>query len=273
MLKTLTKIHPTSLLGTLVRMPLRVIPRGTVVSVKGGINKGVSWIVGSSTHGCWLGTYESEKQDLIAKLVQPGMVVWDVGANAGFYTLAFARLVGDMGYVYAFEPYAENANNLLRHLRLNEISKVTLVQAALGARDGLIGFRVTESSSMGYTSQEENTYLVPAVSVDEFLARHPGALPDLIKIDIEGAETDLLLGATQLLRDSSPVVVLALHGQAQSNQCTELLTSLGYSLYYLDGYPVAETPLKSDEIYARKEGAIQRAVPADSHRHSDLADF
>ena len=234
-------------------MPLRVIPRATVVSVRGGLNKGARWIVGSSIHGCWLGTYESEKQDLMARLVQPGMVVWDVGANAGFYTLAFARLVGSTGCVYAFEPFAENANNLLRHVKLNKFSKVTVVQAALGSRDGLVGFRVTASNSMGYTTQEENSYLVPALSVDGFLAQYPDASPDLIKVDIEGAETDLLLGATKYLQESSPDIVLALHGQTQSNQCTELLISLGYSLYYLDGSPVAATPLRSDEIYARKK--------------------
>lgn len=259
MMKALSDLHPESMLGALVRLPLRLIPRSHVITVKGGLNKGARWIVGSNTHGCWLGTYESEKQNLVSKLVRRGMVVWDVGANAGFYTLAFARLVGDAGRVYAFEPFAENTNNLLKHVRLNRLSNATVIQAALGANTGLVGFCVAHSNSMGHISEQENSYLVPSSTVDEFLARHPEACPDLLKIDIEGAEAGLLSGAAQFLRQSAPEIILALHGQDQSRKCTELLTSLGYSLYYLDGSAVNEAPLRSDEIYARKERATQGA--------------
>ena len=114
-MRALTDLSPESALGALVRLPLRLIPPSHVITVKDGLNKGARWIVGSSIHGCWLGTYESEKQNVVSKLVRPGMVVWDVGANAGFYTLAFARLVGNTGRVYAFEP----SSTTFRILHLN----------------------------------------------------------------------------------------------------------------------------------------------------------
>jgi FkbM family methyltransferase len=255
MLNTLTRLHPQSFLGALVRLPLKLIPRGHVTVVRRGINKGLRWVVGSSIHGCWLGTYEHEKQTLMSRLVRPGMVVWDVGANAGFYMLAFSRLVGGDGKVYAFEPLAENTNNLLTHIRLNNIKNTRIVQAALAAETGLTGFSVAASNSMGHISQDESSYLVPTLTVDDFLARFPEARPDLIKIDIEGAEGLLLSGASELLRHSAPEIVLALHGDAQSHQCADLLHSHGYSLYYLNGLSADSMPLTSDEIYARKQSA------------------
>ncbi len=271
MLHALTKLHPQSLLGAFVRLPLKLIPHGHVTVIRRGINKGRRWVVGSSIHGCWLGTYEYEKQALLSRLLRPGMVVWDVGANAGFYTLAFSRLVGAAGKVYAFEPLAENAKNLLTHVRLNCIENTHIVQAALAERTGLIGFSVAASNSMGRISQQASSYLVPTITVDGFLAHFPEARPDLLKIDIEGAESSLLSGASQLLCDSAPEIVLALHGETQSHKCVELLHSYGYLLYYLDGLSADSMPLKSDEIYARKERAAQPAVTADGPRPADSA--
>src|SRR5688572_27975846 len=95
-------ISPRSFWGALLRLPLRAIPKRTTVKVQSGINRGMKWIVGSSIHGCWLGTYELEKQPVIERFVRPGMTVFDIGANAGFYTLAFSRLVGEEGRVWAF---------------------------------------------------------------------------------------------------------------------------------------------------------------------------
>ena len=114
------------------------------------------WVVGSSTHGCWLGHYELEKQAVVSALVKPGMKVFDVGANAGFYTLAFARLVGNHGHVWAFEPLAENVQNLRRHVALNELANVTIVQAAVSRVAGVANFAVAENNSMGRLAEEGN---------------------------------------------------------------------------------------------------------------------
>lgn len=223
--------------------------------VRSGLNKGARWVAGSSIHGCWLGSYESEKQRLVSKLIRPGMVVWDVGANAGFYTLAFSRMVGTSGAVYAFEPSAENVCNLLRHVHLNSLGNVIVVQVALGASTEIVGFRRGPFNSMGSVSSQARSYLVPSLTVDDFLARNPGARPDLLKIDVEGAEADVLVGASEFLRKASPQIVLELHGTSQTQRCTAILTALDYSLYYLDGAPATDRPLKSDEIHARRDVA------------------
>ena len=128
-----------SLLGRILRLPLHLIPKSAVVTVRSGLNKELRWVVGTSIHGCWLSHYEQEKQSRVRQLVKPGMTVLDIGANAGFYTLAFSRLVGDTGHVYAFEPLAQNAANILRRLELNAIKNVTLIQVAVAGEPGLRG--------------------------------------------------------------------------------------------------------------------------------------
>lgn len=82
----LSRISNRSLLGRFLRFPLRFIPQESVVRIRRGPAQGMKWIVGSSNHGCWLGTYELEKQLALQRAVRQGMVVYDIGAQAGFYT-------------------------------------------------------------------------------------------------------------------------------------------------------------------------------------------
>ena len=70
-------IPAASFLGWFLRLPLRLLPKASVVRVRTGLNKGMRWIVGSGTHGCWLGTYESDKQQALKQFVKTGMTVFD----------------------------------------------------------------------------------------------------------------------------------------------------------------------------------------------------
>src|SRR5690348_11469417 len=115
-------IPRNTVFGRLLRFPLAFIPKTTVITAKGGLTKGMKWVVGSSTHGCWLGNYEPEHQALIRAEVKRDMNVLDIGANAGFYSLAFAGLGAS---VWAFEPLAENVVNLRRHVSLNKLERVS----------------------------------------------------------------------------------------------------------------------------------------------------
>ncbi len=105
-----------TVVGKLLRLPLRLLPDGMAVPVLQGPLKGKRWLVGSSTHGCWLGSYEYEKQRLFAKKIKAGAVVFDIGANVGFYTLLTAMLVRPEGRVVAFEPVPRNIDFLRKHI-------------------------------------------------------------------------------------------------------------------------------------------------------------
>jgi hypothetical protein len=72
-------INTRSLAGRAVRLPARLIPRTMMVPIRRGPAKGLRWIVGANTHGCWLGTYELEKQRALMRFVREGMTIYDVG--------------------------------------------------------------------------------------------------------------------------------------------------------------------------------------------------
>lgn len=223
-----------------------------VVNVWTGVNRGMKWIVGSGINGLWLGNYEFEKQEAIKNIIKPGMVVIDIGANAGFYTLAFSRLVGEAGQVWAFEPLAENAKNILQHISLNKLQNVTFVQTAVTDRNSMIGFRIANNNASGFVTDLSKDYMVPTVSLDELILSGVMPKPDLIKIDVEGAESLVLEGAKKLLSRNEVVLFVALHGDEQKRLCQNILQSLGYEIFSIDEIKVNKELLEGDEIIAKK---------------------
>jgi FkbM family methyltransferase len=239
----------SSPIGGLLRLPLRLIPKRAKVPVLSGINKGMTWVAGSSVHGCWLGTYEHAKQDAIKKFLRPGMKVFDIGANAGFYSLAFSRAVGNEGHVWAFEPLAENAANIMAHVEMNHVLNVTLVQAAVADRMGLTFFNVAESNSMG-TVASEGSYMVPTLALDPMIEKGILPTPDLVKMDVEGAESDVLAGSKTLLQARKTLFFVACHGDEQKMRCIDVFRRHDFSLFELSGNPIHAGDTREDEIYA-----------------------
>ncbi len=209
----------------------------------------MKWIVGTSVHSCWLGTYELNTQETVKPFIKPGMTVFDIGANAGFYTLAFSRLVGDRGKVWAFEPLAENVKSLLKHVMINQLRNVTVVQAAVSSEIGITGFQTSGHTCTGSLT-EGGSYRVPTVSLDGSITQHGLPIPDLIKIDIEGSESSLLEGAKKLLEKKTTTLFISLHGDDQKKRCREILEAANYRILTLGGSELSNGQLIGNEIYA-----------------------
>lgn len=223
------------MLGRILRFPLRFIPSNLTVYILQGKLKGKKWIVGSSNHGCWWGTYEQEKQFVFFNLVAKGAVVYDIGANVGFYTLLASMLVGHKGRVFAFEPLSRNICYLRKHLQINHCSNVVILEAAVSQQDGAALFKEGENSSTGHLSAEEG-FKIETVSLDSLVLTGKIPPPNYIKIDVEGAELSVLFGAKRILIDYHPVVFLSNPGAAHlHDQCCAFLNSLGYDLRSIDG--------------------------------------
>jgi FkbM family methyltransferase len=132
--------------------------------------------------------------------VRPGSTVLDIGANLGAYTVLFAQWVRPGGRVYAFEPAPESRSGLERQLALNRAAAEVSVRAeAIAATSGVRQFRASGlrgDNRLGPPS--DDAIDVPAISIDEFCARE-GIQPDVIKIDVEGAELEALRGARRTI--------------------------------------------------------------------------
>jgi FkbM family methyltransferase len=204
------------------------LPAGTAFPVLSGPMRGQRWIVAAGNNSCWLGTYEQEKQRLLQRLLRRGDVFYDLGAHTGLFTLLGARLAGPAGRVVAFEPNTVNVVNLRRHLALNKLNNVVVVEAAVSNRRGQIGFAPAASNYMGRLDAD-GTQSVAVTTLDDFLTENQVPPPNVIKLDIEGAEADALRGAAKLLEVHHPKILVAAHSPKLANECRDHLTRIGYS--------------------------------------------
>jgi FkbM family methyltransferase len=164
-------------------------------------------------------------------------VVFDLGANVGYYTLISAVRAGPRGRVFAFEPLPRNLEFLRRHLALNRIENAAVVEAAVSDRSGTVRFEEDASTSKGRIG-EAGGLEVRSVALDDWVVREGHPAPDLLKIDIEGAEFLALHGARGILARSHPPIFLSTHSGKVHRDCLQFLESLGYRIEPLDGRPL-----------------------------------
>ena len=235
-----SKINYLSFLGKLIRLPLRLLPKGAVLPILQGRLRGKRWVVGAGEHGYWLGSYEIRKRQAFEELIVPKSVVYDIGANVGYFSLMAAFLAGPEGKVYAFEPLPRNISYLNKHIKLNKINNIQIIEAAVSRQEGETYFDLGASTAMGHIS-ENGEIKVRMVALDALLEAGQLLPPDYMKIDVEGAEFDVLCGARKLLETHRPVLFLDTHDRKAHQRTIGLLEELGYRFKILDGKPTSET--------------------------------
>lgn len=240
-----SSISSKTMIGQVLRFLLKLIPKDMVLPVLQGKLRGKKWIVGSGNYGCWLGSYEYKKRILFETIVTKGSTVFDIGANVGFYTLLASILVGDNGKVYAFEPVPKNISYLRKHIKLNNISNVTVIEAAVSDKNNTLNFEETTSSSTGHISPKGNLK-VKAVILDELFEQKIIPTHTFIKIDVEGSEMLVLKGTKNILANFHPAIFLATHGNDIHKECLNFLQLLGYKIEDIGEQDINET----DEIIA-----------------------
>ena len=156
-------------------------------------------------------------------------------------------MVSFLGFiiVFTFEPVPRNLFYLKEHLRLNRVNNVTIIEAAVSDKNGVVLFDEGPGSSMGHLSSN-GKLPVRTVVLDDLIANKEIPSPDYIKIDIEGAEFSALSGAKSTLMELHPIIFLATHGGAVHQKCCYLLQSIGYHLQPIDGIDLEQ----SSEILA-----------------------
>lgn len=156
------------------------------------------------------GVYEPNVTAVFRRLLKPGMSVVDIGANIGYFTMLSATLVGASGHVLAIEPNPRNIRMLEASRRINQFAHVTPLQAAAGRETGLLVLNTAYSNGTTSSVSDDVGRLLEAetvgcVVVDAIVAQ--GRKIDFIKVDVEGAEYNALLGCTKTIAMHRPVIL------------------------------------------------------------------
>lgn len=205
-------IKRLGLLGPVEPFALRLIPRlipppSTDVAIS--LPYGIRMIVPArfpSARSFASGLYEQDVTRLFKDLVRQGMVVVDVGANVGYYSLLASRLVGASGRVYAFEPDPVAFTYLAKNLDLNGCKNVVAVAQAISDATATMKFVRDPHGAEGFLMRRaltEGTLPVQAITLDRFFASQGWPTVHLVKMDIEGGEEAALIGMRELRRRNS----------------------------------------------------------------------
>lgn len=213
-----------------------------------GIAPGTRFCSGRSNPAYTVGSNEVAVQQALEQNIAPGGVFFDVGANVGYLATLLARAVPNLR-VFAFEPLPGNAAVCRLNFRLNALRNADVVEKAVGEVSGrarLLKARYSGGStleSVGIPPDLVGVTQVDVVSLDDCVARWGLPVPTLVKIDVEGAEIQVLRGMRSLLQSARPCIVYEIDGpdvatvQSRKKLCDDFMTSAGYRLFELaDSY-------------------------------------
>jgi FkbM family methyltransferase len=237
------------------QMYLKVLKdEGARIRIAGGQLAGKNWVRFMSTFCDQYidGSYEKSIQQALAKNLCPGMVFYDVGANGGFFSLFGAQLVGPSGTVIAFEPHPQTARQCRAQIDANDFQNVTVVAAAVSDRIGTHKFSDGEFSVMRSLQDAETapkTIIVKTTTLDHEITKYPP--PDVLKIDIEGAEIDALRGADMLLTEKKPILLVEVHSNELAIQYDVLMDRYQYQTFDLDGRPISVAQSKERFVISK----------------------
>lgn len=179
-------------------------------------------------------------------------VVFDIGAHIGLYAIPASKAIRPGGKVYAFEPSDANRKYLLRHFKYNSINNAVIVPYLIGeeSRKEQLFYENKKTDPMNSLHPKKNAWsykkvLREQMALDDFTIRND-VKPQVIKIDVEGAEYGVLKGAQETIRKYSPVIFLSAHPKqlalfgSSIDEVLNLINSLQYSAYNCDGERVSE---------------------------------
>jgi FkbM family methyltransferase len=220
------------------------------------------------------GSFEPNEFVLLSRVLEPGMVFVDGGANDGLYSLFAARRVGSTGRVLAVEPSSREYERLLDNLRLNGIENTTAARAALGASRDTVELAIAPEGHEGQNTvgpsvananlETAGHETVEMTTLDDLVLRHGLDRVDVIKLDIEGGEAGALEGARTVLERDRPLLLVEAEDERLASQgrtkaeLLDAIAGLGYVLYVFDE---TTAQLRPPRLPDEPEGNVVAARP------------
>lgn len=222
-------ISKKTFFGNLFRFFLKIIPDSFVIRIIQGRLRGKKWVKGSGVNSYWLGSYEPDQVKLFENFIKDGDVVFDIGANAGFYSILSAELAGKNGKIFSFEPLPQNYENLRRHIEINGYENIKAFDVAVSDKEGFSFFSEGDYAATGYLS-DGGKIKVKTMSIGNWIEDKKLPIPNILKIDVEGAESLVLKGAFPVIKEFHPLIFLSLHSEEAKNDCFAILQDCGYNV-------------------------------------------
>jgi FkbM family methyltransferase len=194
--------------------------------------------------------FETGEIEFVREMLKPGDIFFDVGANAGLYTVIAARKVGESGHVYAFEP-GERELKLLRHnIAINNLTNVTIIESGVSDKKGKAQFGISRDGAMNSLRQTnhpgqkiEEWKAIEVTTLDDIIQELRIKKVDFIKIDVEGAEKQVFSGSKKLLESEEKVIFLfeasdlnAVNFDYTVKDFLQEIISLGFFVCYFDSH-------------------------------------
>lgn len=238
-----------------------------------GISVNTSFRIGSKRGfpGYVLGTTEPEQQIWLRQNICEGDVVYDVGANVGFFALICAKLTGCSGRVEAFEPNPNCATSCRYNFALNDFGHATVHDIAVSDSNGVISFEVPkDSTALGHITLDDGSarnearlsFQVRATRLDDYVDERKLLPPDLMLIDVEGHELSVLKGAVETIKKHLPIINCEVHwlGDTFLDFFENELRPLGYELQTMGGEAIPSHPVRWQAVLVSKQtpGGIRK---------------
>jgi FkbM family methyltransferase len=205
--------------------------------------------------GMLLGHYEPGLVDKVLSLAGSIKVAYDVGSHVGYMAVVLCRC-GGAERVYAFEPVPSNTSQIREMAAENQLTpRIVIVAKALGDEDGPQLMHSWQSSSMYFLERARDEQLVDAASafmvetctMDSFAFDGSNKPPDLVKIDVEGAEELVIKGALQTFRTFYPRILIEIHGPKNAERTWGRLAPLRYEWWHIDASG-KESHIRHDDL-------------------------
>jgi FkbM family methyltransferase len=192
------------------------------------------------------GTYEELEAKIMEEKIKVGNIVVDVGANIGLHTLNMAKIVGNTGQVFAFEPDPSNFEILEKNVKINNYQNIILEQKAVGDKNGRTTLYQSDHPGMHrifpQTKQAKGQVQVALTSLDKyFIDSNLADKINFIKIDVEGLEFSVLKGMKNILKNNKKIKILfefmpknTMEAGFTPIELLNYLTSHDFKLYCID---------------------------------------
>lgn len=169
---------------------------------------------------------------------KPESVIYDLGANIGYFSL-LCSATSPLSKIFCFEPIPANMAILCRHLIVNQVKNVFPVNFAISDHFGLVDFSA-DNLSHSYTYKQSSAHYgnrqinikVGVITMDVLINQFGFSPPDIIKIDVEGAEYDVLMGAANVIKTYKPKILLSTHEahvKGVEEKCLAFLNEINYA--------------------------------------------